>query len=71
MACGGRAHDRARLGGAAPGCLGGRPTAWVGCGGAWWGWSPVGCDGPGEVLQDLGGPAVFNFVGVHRARRVV
>ena len=36
VVCGGRARGRAPLGGL-HGCLGGRPTAGVGCGAAWWG----------------------------------
>ena len=69
MACARRARERPgaawALGGLY-GCLGGRPTAWVGCGGAWRGRGLVPCDGPGEVLQDLKGPAGFNLaLGVH------
>ena len=54
-----------RLGGL-HGCPGGRPTAWVGCGAAWWGRGRSAATGRGEVLQDLRGPAGLNSWGARR-----
>ena len=54
-----------RLGGL-HGCPRGRPTAWVGCGAAWWGRGRSAATGRGEVLQDLRGPAGLNSWGARR-----
>ena len=54
-----------RLGGL-HGCPRGRPTAWVGCGAAWWDRGRSAAPGRGEVLQDLRGPAGLNSWGARR-----